>query len=377
MTLPTSFPRRYPEVRFPYEFTELYNVPLKWFDTPTMGMGIGAPFDGITENTLYHKNKHEDELKQVQERVLGDVRRRIYQETGQAQHSKRKVISGGCRSCGDPDWSGGSHKGWTDVPTTIEGARVLCGRGMQGGVMRTEAGAQYLRERLTARVAELDTVSPEVAGVGDANPTDEKEPSEDDMAVEKLGEYLDGILDSVATGYFDGGSTTFSRGFLSTLLKIGWRIPANQLVNVQRNIDDTIVELTGALSNKKQTYALDANKKKIVRTMLTVMERARSTIKELVSKSDLSPRERKMALNAYKPKLKQQLAAQVESQVPGRLTQYQRTDEPIEAEDFVNDGAFERTYRSDTRPAWYVALDAIPGKIRLPRQVAEKILNRV
>ena len=377
MTLPTSFPRRFPEVRFPYEFTELYNVPLKYFDSPTAGMGIGAPFDGITENTLYHKHKHADELKRVQERVLGNVRRRIYQETGQAQHRKRAVISGGCRSCREPDWSGGAHKGWQDVPTTIEGAEVLAGSAMRGGVMRTEAGAQFLRERLTARVAELDTVSPEVAGVGDANPMGETEPSEDDTAVEKLGEYLDGILDSVATGYFDGGSTSFSRGFLSMLLKIGWRIPANQLVKLQRNVDDTIVELTAALSNKKQTYALTADKKKIVRTMLTVLERARSTIKELVSKSDLSPRERKMVLQNYKPKLKQQLAAQVESQIPGRLLKYQRTDEPLEGEDFVNDGAFERTYRSDTRPAWYVALDAIPGKIRLPRQVAEKILNRV
>ena len=134
MTLPTSFPRRFPEVRFPYEFTELYNVPLKYFDSPTAVMGIGAPFDGITENTLYHKHKHADELKRVQERVLGNVRRRIYQETGQAQHRKRAVISGGCRSCREPDWSGGAHKGWQDVPTTFEGAEVLAGSAMRGGV---------------------------------------------------------------------------------------------------------------------------------------------------------------------------------------------------------------------------------------------------
>jgi hypothetical protein len=351
---------------------------LKWFDShTTSGMGIGAPFDGITENTLYHKNKHADELKKVQERVLGNVRRRIYQETGQAQHKKQEVINGGCRACGDNDWSGGSHNGWTDVPTTVEGARVLAGRGLKGGVMRTEAGAQFLRERLTARVAELDTVSPEVAGVGDSNPTGETELGEDEQTVEQLGEYLDGILDNVATGYFDGGSTAFARGFLSSLLKVGWRIPSNLLVNVQRYMDGTIVELTGALSNKKQTYALTADKKKIVRTMLSVLERARSVVKELVSKSDLSPRERKMALAGFKPKLKQQLAAQLESQIPGRLRNYQRTDEPFEAEDFVSDGAFERTYAVDKRPAWYVALDAIPGKARLPRQVAEKILNRM
>lgn len=379
MTMPTSFPRSFPEVRFPWEFTELYDKPIRWFGESSRGMGIGAPFDGITVNTLYHKNKYEDSLRHVQERVLGNRRRQISQETGQANRRLNRVLDrgleGGCMSC-EPDWSGGAFRnGHMNMmsPSTIEGANVLAGRGhMKGGTMRTQAGAQWIRSRLTSRIAELDTADGDVNGVGAENPLDTQEMDEDDELLMDLGEFLDNILENVSTGYFDGNSISAARGFLKSLLSGGWQVPSNQLVILQRNLDGVVEELTSALGNKAPTYALSAEKKKIVRTMLTTMERARTTVEQLVKNSYLAPNERKMVLGAYKPKLKQQLASQVESQIPNRLRGYRNEGEVV-ADDLVDDGAFNRTYAVAQRPAWYVNLSAIPGKVRLPRMVAEKI----
>lgn len=380
--MPTSLPRNFPEVRFPWEFTELYVKPIKWFGSSSVGMGIGAPFDGITVNTLHHKNKYEDSLRHVQERVLSNRRRQIAQETGQSNRMINRILDrgieskGGCMSC-EKDWSGGAFRnGHMNMmsPSTIEGANVLAGRGIRGGTMRTQAGAQWLRSRLTARVAELDNVSSEVAGVGDSNPLNIDEIDEDESLILDLGDYLDNILENVSTGYFDSQSISSARGFLKTLLQGGWQIPSNQLVVVQRNIDSIIEELTASLGNKAPTYALTSEKKKIVRTMLTTMNRAKTVIEELVKNSFLSPSERKMVLGSYKPKLKQQLAAQVESQIPGRLKGYKQEEVPDE-NDLVDDGAFNTTYAVAKRPSWYTSLSAIPGKIRLPRVVSEKIAS--
>jgi hypothetical protein len=263
-------------------------------------------------------------------------------------------------------------------PSTIEGAHVLAGSGnMVGGVMRTQAGAQYLQKRLTARIAELDSVSSGVAGIGSDNPTDIQEPDEDDEIIIDLGEFLDNILEAVSTGYIDNTVVTNARGFLSSLLKIGWRIPSNQLVNIQRNLDETVRELTAALGNKAPTYALTAEKKKAARTALTNMERSRSVVEQLVRNSTLSPKERKMVLEAFRPKLKQQLQTQIESQIPGRLSKYTKAGEPIVNNDeLVDDGAFAEAYAVAKRPSWYVNLAAIPGSRRLPRAVAEKIASR-
>lgn len=379
MTMPTSFPRKFLEVRFPYEFSELYNKPVQYFGESTMtgaGATFGNPFGGETVNTMWHERKgHNTDfmtMSGVRENILKDAQGIM----GQKNRDIRKVLqagmSGGCSDCGKrEDMMRGGLMNMMS-PSTIEGANVLAGRGMRGGVMQTNAGAQYLARRLTARIAELDTADSSVNGVGAQNPNDDGELNEDDKILVSLGEYLDNIIEAVATGNIDSGGVSQARGFLKSLLAGGWQIPSNQLVMLQRNLDNTVVELEASMGNKAPTYALSSDRKKIVRNMLTTLERARTTVEQLVKNSYLAPKERKMVLEGYKPKLKQQLSAQLESQIPGRLRGFQQGNE-VADDDFVDDGAFERTYKVPKRPSWYTSLAAIPGKVRLPRVVAERI----
>jgi hypothetical protein len=379
-TLPTSLPHKYAEIRFPQELSELNNKPLRYFGEATGGMSFGNPFQSQTVNTMWHDKKREESNYMAMAGVRENIRKDAQMITAAKNRRLGKVLEGGCGMCenrNDETVRGRGINGHMNTlsPSTIEGANVLAGRGMHGGVMKTLAGAQYLRKRLTARIAELDTTDSDVNGVGSDNPNDVTELSLDDEIVVDLGQYLDDILESVATGYFDASSLASARGFLSKLLEGGWMIPSGQLVGVQRNLDESVVELEAAVSNKGNTYALTAEKKKLVRTMLTVFERARSVIRELVKNSYLSPKERKMVLQAYKPQLKKQLAVQVETQIPGRLKK-ERNDNVDPEIPFVDAGAFERTYSIPKRPTWYTSLGSIPGTRRLPRAVAERIAAR-
>ena len=380
-TMPTSLPRHSKEIRFPQELSELNHKPVRYFNDSMHGGNIddsfGNPFATETSvNQLWHKTKDNnvdfmamagvrENHKKDRQMVTGEKNRHIYKML-------QNGVRGGCSDCDrHEDMMRGGLMNMMG-PSTIEGANVLAGRGMTGGVMRTQAGAQYLKKRLTARIAELDTTGQDVNGVGAENPNDEEKVDEDDTVLMNLGEYLDNMIESVSTGYIESSNVKDARGFLKSLLQGGWQIPSNQLVNLQRNLDDTVRELEASLGNKASTYALSSDRKKIVRTMLTTLERARSAVEQLVKNSNLSSKERKMVLEAYKPKLRLQLESQLYSQVPNRLRSYRQEGEPP-AEDFVNDGAFERTYAVARRPAWYVSLGSIPGKARLPRAVAERI----
>lgn len=382
-TLPTSFPRRFTEVRFPYEFTELYSKPIKYFGESTGGAdpsSVGNPFGGETVNTLWHEKKSGATNYMAMAGVQENHHKDKQMITGQRNRQIHSILQAGMRGgCGDCSRNEDMMRGGLMnmmSPSTIEGANVLAGRGLRGGVMKTQAGHQYLLKRLTSRIAELDTTDVDVNGVGSTNPTGESEPTPDDEIIIELGESLDNIIESVSTGNIETSNVKDARGFLKALLEGGWQIPSNQLVMLQRDLDDTVRELEGALGNKAPSYALSSDRKKVTRTVLTTLERARSVVEELVKKSDLSPKERKMAVGTLRPKLRQQLAAQLESQVPGRLRRVPREGEPINPADYMAEPNFERTYGIPARPGWYTKLAAIPGKRVLPRSVAERIAAR-
>jgi hypothetical protein len=382
-TLPTSLPRHFTEVRFPYEFTELYNKPIKYFGESTDGIdpaSVGNPFGGETVNTLWHEKKSASANYMAMARVQENHHKDKQMVTGQRNRQINAILRAGMRGgCGDCSKNENMMRGGLMnmmSPSTIEGANVLAGSGLRGGVMKTQAGHQYLLKRLTSRIAELDTSSADVNGVGSTNPTGESEPTPDDEIIMNLGESLDNIIEAVSTGYIDSSNLKDARSFLKSLLDGGWQIPSNQLVMLQRDLDDTVRELEAALSNKAATYQLYPDRKRLVRTMLTTLERARTVVEDLVKKSNLSPKERKLAIGTLRPKLRQQLAAQLESQVPGRLAGVPRDSALLNPADYLAEPNFENTYGIPARPGWYTKLAAIPGNRVLPRSVAERIAAR-
>lgn len=382
-TLPTSFPRHFKEVRFPYEFAELYSKPIKYFGESTGGAApssVGNPFGGETVNTLWHEKKAANTEHMALAGVHENHTKDKQMITGQRNRQIHSILQAGMRGgCGDCSKHEDTMRGGLMnmmSPSTIEGANVLAGRGLRGGVMKTQAGHQYLLRRLTARIAELDSTGVDVEGVGSTNPNGDTETTPDDELIMDLGESLDNIIESVSTGNIDSSNVKDARTFLKSLLEGGWQIPSNQLVMLQRNLGETVQELESALGNRAPTYALSSDRKKVTRTVLTTLERARSVVEELVRKSDLSPNERKMAIGALRPKLRQQLAVQLESQVPGRLRGVPRDGEPLNPADYLAEPNFERTYAIPARPGWYTKLAAIPGNRVLPRSVAERIAAR-
>ena len=140
------------EVRFPSEFTARYMTPLAFFGAPPSVFGGAVdgvewpPNDGFAnDNDLFHKQKQRESV----EEVARAVRNRQVQRINQTTHNGREIMGGT-----HDEMAGGARYGGT--PTTIEGAPVLAGRGLRGGVMRTQAGRQHVVSRLQSRVGELN-----------------------------------------------------------------------------------------------------------------------------------------------------------------------------------------------------------------------------
>jgi hypothetical protein len=294
--MPTSFPRWFPEVRFPYEFTALYDKPLAYFEDKPQGFqgaGVGAPFDGISENTVYHRYKHDEMLRGVQGKILSDVSRRIKQITGQ---SNRQVAHQKLEESGMLSGGVGSDAHSTGQ---IEGANVLAGRGrLNGGVMRSQAGKQYLQRRLTSRIQELNRIGDLSQGFPIAINRD-VDYTEEDKAVMSVGEHLDAIVDVVnESAKLGSDSVKDSRGYVSALKEIGWRFPQNALTVMIREVGVAINALNGYMnSGKGQAFRAESNLN--AKVILNNLKKGLKLLEYLTTKSTLSPKERKMALASY------------------------------------------------------------------------------
>jgi len=319
MTMPTSLPHRFMEVRFPADFTAQYVAPLAWFpgasDVPSMsgggvsiygrpGHGMYAPEwppnDGFqNDNQIWHKQKGLDRLNQV----ATQVRNLQIQRMNQMTHMPYSVMAGGCDEC-----TGGARYGGT--PTTIEGARVLAGRGLRGGVMRTLAGRQHVERRLAARVGELDLRDAVAEQMPFPSAPKEAGLTEDDTTLKSLGEYMDILDDSFTSAAIETDTVAAARGVLSTLLKVGWRIPQNLITPTLRQVNEMLNAVNQVAGATNPQTVLTAEKKKRLRTVFQVLERARTVLKELSAKSDLSPQERRMATQALAGELQGQVASQ-------------------------------------------------------------------
>ena len=302
MTLPSHLVRN--PVRFPYDFTQRYNRPFAYAGELHGGAGASPawpPEDGLTPETIAHRNWAEQAAEEVAERIRQKALRRVQQVT---YHGQRQMalseLQGGCDMC-----EGGARYGGT--PTTIEGARVLAGRGrLIGGVMRTQAGAQFLKSRLTSRIRELNRIDSLRQGV-DLEPLPSRDAvlTEDDVYVEELGAYLDSILDAVTTANFTAESVSAANGLEKSLKKTGWRIPQNSITTILRDVNDMLIELRKAyrigISGKvnESEFQLGANSRRNLRQIFIVLERVRDLIDYLTTKSTLSAKERKAAIAAY------------------------------------------------------------------------------
>lgn len=325
--MPTSFPRAYPEVRFPEEFSILYNKPKQYYPDTVRGGSFFTPLvAGDDENSRWHILKHQEAQAQVRAMIRDEQLRRINQVTGQTRRQLRhQMVEGGCMSCGYDRTDRGGACDWDVMPKKpegdeafggvggfphstgqIEGSPVLAGRGrrMLGGVMRTQAGQQFLKNRLSARVRDLDGIASNVLGA-DFKP--KAEPiTEDDRALVSLGESLDIISDGVAVGNYDRSIVEAGRAFLNGLKTIGQRVPQNSITTLLRDLEELMGDILKTYDTRRTDYALSAERKKFARQTYLVLEKARALLKYLTTKSTLSPAERKMALDNYRPETAKQ-----------------------------------------------------------------------
>lgn len=333
MTLPTSRLGTRLEVRFPYEFTQQYDMPPAFFGGGVAiggkKMSVGAlggwpADDGIaTENDLFHKNHRAEALQQVRGSIIARENSRLRQLVGLAP--SYNLMAGGCDSCGGSMLTGVG---------TIEGAPVLAGSGgkMVGGVMRTLAGRQYVTSRLTKRIDEHNAVD---AATFEENPwskREEQQPlSETGRVVVELGEHLAALSDAMTSGVFDKDTTSEAKDIVNTLVQSGWAIPQNQITMIMRQVIGALSEFQAYVSSPK----LSAKDKNIIRLIFVLLERARELLKVLTKASSLSPVERKQALEAYSAVITSQSAeAQRRTRVRGRTgARFGERVAPIEEQD--------------------------------------------
>ena len=322
--MPTSLPHRFMEVRFPAEFVAEYNKPLQWFPEGSIrggaqpnlgpgGYGMYAPEwpadDGFNKNAMWHKQKSADAMIQVAERVRGLQVRRMNQMT----HMPYQQMAGAY-----DEMSGGARYGGS--PTTIEGADVLSGRGLRGGVMRTLAGRQFIEKRLGSRVRELDNIDREAAGA-ELIPKPVSEPFEGRETITRLGEHLDALNDAFTSGSIEADTVAQARGLLKALSEVGWQIPQNLITGVQRQVTEMLSIIQQVMGTANPAFVLNADKKKRLRSIFQILERAVIVMDELARVSNLSPQERMMATQAVLPSLGAKVSAQ-QSRIPSPRTHY-------------------------------------------------------
>lgn len=323
MTMPTSLPRRFAEVRFPADFTSMYDGGFQYFSGGAMGAGSNnvagvswPPRDGLASTEdLHRKNRQEESIRQVRGMIQSRQRSRINATTGGHPNlAAYQSIEGGCADC---EMSGG---GFRD-----EGAFPFAGHGrprrLHGGVMRTLAGRQFIAKRLSQRVSELNERDAETFDTpGFSNGQQPSAPiSEDGEVVVKLGEHLAALSDAMTTGVWDKDTTKEAKGILSTLTSVGWQIPQNQLTMVLRQIDGALAEIVRTAGapypgNARNT-PLAQKEKGILRLVYTLLERAKTVIDDLTKNSHLAPGERRSRIGA----LRQNIQRQTEAQRLGRL----------------------------------------------------------
>lgn len=368
MTMPTSPLWDRVEVRFPSEFTARYMTPLSYFGSPPSMFGGAVdgvewpPNDGFAnDNDLFHKQK---QLEAVEE-VARAVRNRQVQRMNQMTHNSREVMCGthdemegaglfdvlktgatkllksktgrnallkyapgmaskaygmvkGAFNRGDDevvvsrkrqgdDDRGGARYGGT--PTTIEGAPVLAGRGLRGGVMRTLAGRQHVVKRLQSRVGELNAREAVSQGVPPPAPA-VSEIREDADEIEAISEFLDILDDNFTSGAIDAEAISAARGLLKTVTRLGYMIPQNLLTPLLRQVESMLSNIEAVANSTQQDFMPSGERRKRLRTIFQVLERVRTALEALSSVSDLSARERQMAMMATLPEIHQEVASQ-------------------------------------------------------------------
>jgi len=329
--MPTSFPRAYPEVRFPAEFTALYVTPPAFFGySPLGGVSGGSggnpdglewpPDDGFANvNELYHKSKALDSVRQVAQHVRNLQLQRLNQMTGQPQWQMANTADEQAFLAGQSLVHGSGRFSSSPGTGTIEGAPVLSGRGLRGGVMRTQAGRQHVSQRLSARVNELN-VRDAVAANQQAPEVPQKAPMENASSIEAIGEFLDILSDNFTSGAIDSEAVQASRGLLKNLTKSGHLIPQNLITPILRQVDRMLSNVEAVANSVTPAFMPSAERSKRLRTIFQVLERCRSVLDELSRSSDLSAQERRMALDALAVPLQQQVTAQ-EARRPRSLPQ--------------------------------------------------------
>ena len=324
--MPTSLPRRFMEIRFPAEFTAVYNTPEQWFSGGSSMAGGGGllgqdghgmyspewpPRDGLSQSTNgdWHKQKHADALRQVAEKVRNLQISRMNQMT----HQPYTQMVGAAEEC-----CGGARYGGT--PTTIEGANVLSGRGLRGGVMRTLAGREFVESRLKSRIRELNNIDALAEGQ-ELMPKPTMDRGEDEDVIASIGESMDALNDAFTSGGVESESVSQARNLLKALTEVGWKIPQNLITGVQRNVEEMLTTIQQVLGTANPNFVINSEKKKRVRTIFQILERCAMVMVELARVSDLSPQERKMALAALRPALTQQASSQL-ARIPSQRQRY-------------------------------------------------------
>ena len=311
MTMPTSPLWDRVEVRFPADFTSLYSTPLGYFGGGGIRGGTGGnpegvawpPVDGFANDSeIYHKQKAQEAVEQVARHVRNLQVQRINQITHMPSQQMGNTADERTYIEGDSGVVQGSGR-WSYSPGTgtIEGAPVLAGRAkpLRGGVMRTQAGRQYVQSRLSARIDELN-LRDSVGANTEPPPSAPVEALEGGEEIGAIGDYMDVLDDNFTSGAIDTESLAAARGLLKNLTKVGFRIPQNIITPILRQVTE-MLSTVEALTNTPAAlgaYKPTGDRAKRLRTIFQILERCRTILIELSEKSDLSSQERQMALRS-------------------------------------------------------------------------------
>ena len=200
-----------------------------------------------------------------------------------------------------PGAEGSGRWSYSPGTGTIEGAPVLAGRAkpLRGGVMRTQAGRQYVQSRLSARIDELN-LRDSVGANTEPPPSAPVEALEGGEEIGAIGDYMDVLDDNFTSGAIDTESLAAARGLLKNLTKVGFRIPQNIITPILRQVTE-MLSTVEALTNTPAAlgaYKPTGDRAKRLRTIFQILERCRTILIELSEKSDLSSQERQMALRS-------------------------------------------------------------------------------
>jgi hypothetical protein len=237
----------------------------------------------------YHNRKLEDAKAEVRARLSNNKSKERHMLTDEAlpPSGRLQVVNGLPAHVGtkqrEPDW---------DLRTSQNATRL------QGGVMETKAGVDYVKQRLQGRITELNQIATGSFTPAGPQPAQEKKEEETSQVIYTI---LNQLNDGIVTGNIDGELVRLANTLLAKLFSDGEKLEIRDVARILDTIYKFTLDIRAVRDVVGVTPGADTKAKAVARQLMSIFERVLGVLSALNENIFASAEEKKLLLRALRP----------------------------------------------------------------------------